>query len=414
MERTTKRRSAIQHIKNFLSRCDSRSSCWAVLFLALVILIVPFFRPAIVLHLDSPIFKDWYFYLRVCAIALSVAVFVLVGKRDLFFVCLCAFCLAPLASTLLFQGKMVLWIQQYLSYFAVVLLVLAIARYSIKSLLSAVCFVTATLLVINFASAVMYPNGMWDASQYFYGNRNGLFMLALPSVGCSLMLDRLASKVMSLRSVFLAAIAYLTLCISFSATTFLALTMMLGASLLVLNKRIRCALNGYTYLVLIVVAFVAIVLLRVQEHLPFAVTDVFGKSSTFTGRTPVWDIVLTPDGLRYLLLGHGIPSEAYIAGPVMRLNAHNLFLHVWYTGGLVSTVALAIMLVLTGNRLYAVRESGPVAIAAAMLGAFLVVGLMEAEPYPAFYCALAIAYAIGSKYSEKKREELCVTPELES
>lgn len=409
-----KRGSAISRIKDFLSECDSPGFRYAALSVALVILIAPFFRPAIVLHLDDPIFKDWYFYLRICAITLSVAVFVLVGKRDLFFVCLCAFCIAPLASTLLFQGKMVLWVQQCLSYFAVMLLVLAIARYSIKPLLAAVCFVTAILLVINFASAVMYPNGLWGASQYFYGNRNGLYMLALPSVGCSLMLDRLASKVMSLRSVFLAAVAYLTLCISFSATTFLALTMMLGASLLVLNGGIRRALNGYTYLALIVAAFVAIVILRIQEHLPFAVTDVLGKSSTFSGRTPVWDIVLTPDGLRYLLLGHGIPSEAYIAGPTMRLNAHNLFLHVWYTGGLVSTVALAIMLVLTGNRLYAARKSGSAAIAAAMLGAFLVVGLMEAEPYPAFYCALAIAYAMGSTYSEGRREGHCVTSELGS
>ena len=180
--------------------------------------------------------------------------------------------------------------------------------------------------------------------------------MMLPALGSSFILDAERRGRLPIRSILLVAVSAINLMLDTSNTSSIALVLFLIAVFLVRYKVLRQFLNGITYAVAYLVAMLLFVFCRVGDVLKPVLEGVLREDITFSGRTPVWDAILgtqdPPTVLFFGLVAYGVAN------------------------------------------LYRGRVSKRVALAAAMLGAFFVVGITEAEPYCSFYFALGIAASI--------------------
>lgn len=208
------------------------------------------------------------------------------------------------------------------------------------------------------------------------------------------MLDSERRGRLPIRSILLVAVSAINLMLDTSNTSSIALVLFLIAVFLVRYKVLRQFLNGITYAVAYLVAMLLFVFCRVGDVLKPVLEGVLREDITFSGRTPVWDAILGTQDPFSALIGHGTVDYGYITIDGVTLNAHNLLLHIWYVGGLLTTVLFFGLVAYGVANLYRGRVSKRVALAAAMLGAFFIVGITEAEPYCSFYFALGIAASI--------------------
>jgi O-antigen ligase len=102
-------------------------------------------------------------------------------------------------------------------------------------------------------------------------------------------------------------------------------------------------LNYWTYLVLYVFAFFAIVIYRLQDYISFLIEDILQRSITFTGRTLIWDYYIARIAEKPFM-GHGYLREDYY-------NPHNHTLGLLFYGGAVLLVIFIFLLVIPGKKL---------------------------------------------------------------
>lgn len=358
------------------------------------LLVAPFFRPQIIEHIGHPELYDLYFWWRVAASLAIVVLFLVVRCCKVFSAIAGLFALGALIPTLLFSGRLMVWFDQFFSFSMAMVLAAIATRLWRKEFLSALCFVTSVLLVCNCCSVIMFPDGIWAPHYYFFGNRNGIFLMMLPALGSSFMLDSERRGRLPIRSILLVAVSAINLMLDTSNTSSIALVLFLIAAFLVRYKVLRQFLNGITYVAAYLVAVLLFVLCRAGDVLKPVLEGVLREDVTFSGRTPVWDAVLGTQDPLSAFIGHGTVDYGYITIDGVTLNAHNLLLHIWYVGGALTMVLFFGLVAYAVASLYRGRVSKRVALAAAMLGAFFVVGITEAEPYCSFYFALGIAASI--------------------
>lgn len=114
-----------------------------------------------------------------------------------------------------------------------------------------------------------------------------------------------------------------------------------------------------------VLAWWGVVILRIQNFFSWFIEDILGKSLTLTHRTEIWDQVLSRLQGNYVF-GFG-PQETtnlftingnYDSGQSysLTLSSHNCLLQTIYTGGIISIIPLAILLIISSRRLLSVNS----------------------------------------------------------
>lgn len=351
----------------------------------LVVLIAPLFRPDLLSHVDDKTFVNIYKYWGLVSGVCSVALFVILGRRGPFAYTAVLLIASVLLSTFIFGGKINRWFVYWLPSATMALLVASTCRCFYRELLMAVLAVTLVLEIFNFGSVLVFPEGMWETDKvaksgnFFFDHRNNAYKLLFPMLLCSALLDQLRSKRVGVRTVLLTVLAYAQVLLAPSATSLVALTLLVVFFLLVQWEIVRRVVNGFTLLAASFFSFIFIVVLRFQDALSFFVVDALHKNLTFTGRTFVWDKVFEMfDDVFHILFGYGVSGykDLVIDGRPYS-HAHNEFLDVWLNGGLVAVVFLLLMLFLLSRALFELRTRREVAILAVAVGAYYVIGLTE-------------------------------------
>lgn len=263
---------------------------YVLLFAALLI---PFFEPTGFIRGVVPevagLFKVW----RVATVAALVCLCIRHGSKDAFSLIAIAITALMFLSTLINEGAGRTWIYVQCFYdWAPLLVSVLLVNYAYRDrmteLLWAILIVTGVLSICNTISVLGWPQGVVTGTREpsnFYGHKNASIDLALPSVGCSLLLDAQRGRRCSARSVALFAIGLVQCIVSYSATSVVALALFPVLFVAVQFRKTRPAVNGFSCFGAYVVAAVLLMGVKIQELFAPIIVGVLGKTVTFTLRT---------------------------------------------------------------------------------------------------------------------------------
>lgn len=362
----------------------SREALWTVAF---ALMVAPFFELRGLNYLVSPVWGEIYIGWKIASIAATSTLFLLAGKRRGFCWLAITVSFAVLIPTIQNAGigmdwTFWQWLWDWVPLALGVMLVSVAVGQSATALLRAVVIVTGLIVISNFAFVLVWPTGIWVQNVLegctLIGNKNMAVFLVLLGTSSSLALGLMRDR----RAYLIAGIIYISgffqCLIYYSATSVVALVLF-GLLLLVSRSaKLRMAINGLSVGLVYAAAFCFIVLLRLQDNLSLLIEGVLGKSLTFTGRTAVWDGVISMMDGEHFLFGFGTaPRFHLVFNDFLYNHPHNDILSVLLSGGI---VALVLYLILVGwalGVLYKNRTKPLSNVFCAAVAGLLTVALME-------------------------------------
>lgn len=335
---------------------------WATMRKCLYYLFVfiPFLRPNIINEFSpfaplKSIFAAWL----MLGCLLCIAQFVVKGGRIGAYQLLVGLLATVVGiSTLLHRGNVYDFTLQWGIIFCPCLFVATLKRQDLPLFINALCIVLITLVTINYLSMVLFPDGLYriysatsgSTARWVLGNRNGYgakLELTLLLAGLA---DYYAARRLSYRFALAACVAVGTALLSDGATTTVAIVLLVVLTSVLSATRMG-GINARLAVLFGAAAFVAVVIFRIAEHLPYVEIATFlGKDlryssdATFTGRTYIWDIALGR------IAGSpvwGLGVQDYVASYVAQLagnsfdSAHNTVLQMLFWGGAVGLALFA-------------------------------------------------------------------------
>lgn len=368
-----------------------------LLVTVLVILVAPLFPPSPVLV------AEWFDgslvmplkYMRLVSLAVSVVCFLFFArKRDAFAALTVLFALGALAATVINHGAKDTWLWNWTLVVPAVLFVASFLRERPKELLWAFFLVLFAMGAANLVSMLRHPGGIIATSSYFYGNRNMAFQLAFASLACSLLLDDLAGKRCTARTILCLCVGLGQVIAGASATSTLAFALVIGLGIAVQWKRPRAPLNALVYAVVSVASFFLIVVLRVQNIVAEALAQVLHRNVlTMSGRTDIWDLALGLMRDGYLFTGYGASGRrVLVVNGAKFSHAHNMYLDAWFQAGLIGLLCMLALIGLTVFCLYKMRQNRTCALLAAVVAGYFFVGITETLTCASFLFVLAIGF----------------------
>lgn len=127
------------------------------------------------------------------------------------------------------------------------------------------------------------------------------------------------------------------------------------------------------------------------------IEGILGKTLTFTGRTYIWDSVLDLMTGKHVLIGYGssIRFDIVVEG-IPYSDPHSFLLYLWLTGGVAGFVLSVALMGVAVHALYRYRRVYSVAVLAAVVACFFVIGLMESLITIAWPLFVALAFYWGT------------------
>lgn len=271
-------------------------------------------------------------------------------------------------------------------------LLVAAYRDSFPALLRIVYVVLGLIVVANFVSIVLFPNGMYETGitnvayeNWLIGFKNRQIVVFLPLLLSTLLLGSLEGFSFDKLIAFIVVGVSVVLINSSTAIVCFVLIVILGV-LPTLRSRYSI-FNSATFFITAMVLFVLVVVLRAQNAFSFFVTRVLGKDLTFTNRTELWDTAISRIRERPII-GWGelsIADKHDLYSSYSVISPHNQLLEYAFTGGLILVglyVLVNIRLVVSLNRC---ASEPAVQLASAVYFGMLVVMLTESYSEPLFY-----------------------------
>jgi len=225
-----------------------------------------------------------------------------------------------------------------------------------KRLLSAMANALWTLIIFDFISIVLYPEGLsaFGIFGWVLGGKNNrfcyVFLASLLSIISWYQIPDKKKNKMLFKLAILETIAIVSVVLVKSSTSTVSVCLLVGFIFLYPVLKSDKFFNMYTYIISHSVIWVSITLYNavLADKLSEITGFLVGKDATFTGRTPIWNAVL--DLIKEKpLWGYGeesISANVKRTGISYFLNTHNQVLELLYTGGALLLITFLIILVL--------------------------------------------------------------------
>lgn len=221
-------------------------------------------------------------------------------------------------------------------------------------------FILITFVLNDFASIVLFPNGLyqteqiwneWSSSQeafWIYGNKNNrIYWYVLLSIITWLRyIFNNKSKVMVLITSGISIVAMML--VKSSTATIVAILVSVGVFYLTYKKQTNLNMNSYGILVIYVCITVLILLGSTSLLKPF-VEGVLHKDMTFTGRSTAWERVLLLIASKPVF-GWGVIDSETATGllkSIAFVNPHNQLLNCLWQGGIILVFILSLIMTTT-------------------------------------------------------------------
>jgi len=288
------------------------------------------------------------------------------------------------------------------------------------ALLDGASFTLGLFVLINFATIILFPQGMYEfnnyTQNYFLGYRNNSIMLFFPAIIFSIVRSLRKYNKLTLSSFVITAVSFATVILAFSATSVIGMTVFILFLLLALINKMPNFLNIITYLAINITYFFGVIILRLQEAFAFIIVDMLGRDLTFTGRTKIWDSALAAFA-KSPVFGVGEIENQASRDLIGATHAHNYYLDLLYKSGLPGFLIFFAILIICGVALYRNRKNGKIPfIVSGAICAFMI--MLQSEAYYNIYyffsiltLAAFIPYALPKKDEDgnfilKKRESI--------
>ena len=238
------------------------------------------------------------------------------------------------------------------------------------------------LTAAHFATVLAFPGGMYATAayreNYLLGYDNAALTTLLPAVCLAALRDCERGRRLSVRTAAVCACAAGAACRSWTVTSaavtlLFLLTVLLSAA----GWRPR-VVNAGTALAGNALVFTGLVCFGVQERFSRFLERALHKDATLSGRAWIWE--RAGDAFaRSPLTGVGLPEPAEARALIGATHAHNFYLDLAFTGGLVCVAAFFLLLFLCARRLWRFRKTRAGFLLTAAFGCLLLA--FQMEPY---------------------------------
>lgn len=276
------------------------------------------------------------------------------------------------------------------------------------ALLDGASFTLGLFVLINFATIILFPQGMYEfntfTQNYFLGYRNNSIMLFFPAIIFSIVRSLRKYNKLTLSSFVITAVSFATVILAFSATSVIGMTVFTLFLLLALINKMPNFLNIITYLAINIAYFFGVIILRLQEAFAFIIVDMLGRDLTFTGRTKIWDSALAAFA-KSPVFGVGEIENQASRDLIGATHAHNYYLDLLYKSGLPGFLIFFAILIICGVALYRNRKNGKIPfVVSGAICAFMIMLQSEAY-YNIYYFFSILTLAAFIPYALPKKDE---------
>lgn len=329
-------------------------------------------------------------------------------KVSLFFVGIVFFEVWRVLATIYCGGNYTSLFIAILNALAICLVVEMGLKTDPDALLDGASFTLGLFVLINFATVLLFPQGMYEfntfTQNYFLGYRNNSIMLFFPAIIFSIVRSLRKYNKLTLSSFVITAVSFATVILAFSATSVIGMTVFTLFLLLALINKMPNFLNIITYLAINIAYFFGVIILRLQEAFAFIIVDMLGRDLTFTGRTKIWDSVLAAFA-KSPVFGVGEIENQASRDLIGATHAHNYYLDLLYKSGLPGFLIFFAILIICGVALYRNRKNGKIPfIVSGAICAFMIMLQSEAY-YNIYYFFSILTLAAFIPYALPKKDE---------
>lgn len=377
-------------------------------FIALVFMVL--YKPAMfsqmpALHTFDTISN--VFKVMVIAV-LGVWFFYFYQKVSLFFVGIVFFEVWRVLATIYCGGNYTSLFLAIFNALAICLVVEMGLKTDPDALLDGASFTLGLFVLINFATIILFPQGMYEfnnyTQNYFLGYRNNSIMLFFPAIIFSIVRSLRKYNKLTLSSFVITAVSFATVILAFSATSVIGMTVFILFLLLALINKMPNFLNIITYLAINIAYFFGVIILRLQEAFAFIIVDMLGRDLTFTGRTKIWDSALAAFA-KSPVFGVGEIENQASRDLIGATHAHNYYLDLLYKSGLPGFLIFFAILIICGVALYRNRKNGKIPfVVSGAICAFMIMLQSEAY-YNIYYFFSILTLAAFIPYALPKKDE---------
>lgn len=327
-----------------------------VTIVVLLVLIVPFFKPG---YFDDIPFLDALFnYVRLFNSLIIIPLFFCYKRTDKAFISLALFEATFLISTLINNVSIYTFVKE--KYIQIVIymgfsLCVMWPRETIKLLL----LIGEILTYINLITIFLFPSGLYVniTTNWFLGFKNYYIPFYWMSLVAAFLYNRYENR-HSPRPFILAFSMAVSLYLVNSSTSILMIALFCGLCILLGNKSYKY-LNSISFYITNIILFYIVVVKRIIEAFSFIIITVFHKNITLSGRTLLWDHVISLIGKKPLL-GYGcisIEESRRLTGLSFGTHAHDTILQYIYIGGIISLLFFLIFNFFIMKKLFYFRET---------------------------------------------------------
>jgi O-antigen ligase len=271
----------------------------------------------------------------------------LISKKiyiDIFIVIFLLLSISILIPTLLNNGDLKLFSIYYglpLGYFFLI----QIYKKNILVLIRTTDNVLKALILINFITVLLYPNGLYSEGRWILGLSNVHIMYIIFSMFISIYRSIYTNKVVSISTKIYLLLCYVSLLLVWSATSLVAVSVLI---LMLINYKtlfkFRKIVNIFSYAFISILFFILLVFFRINNYFVYFFEFVLRKDATLTLRTFIWDEVIELIG-KNNYMGMGLSSPLSMLSNFGYVHSHSYYLELLRVGGLISLVLFIILII---------------------------------------------------------------------
>lgn len=350
-------------------------------------------------YIDKVPFSFILDYISIGLSLLVISLYIIRFKFSKSTIALLLFIVLILFSTLLNDAASVnIFIKSFMKIVSLALFIDWVIEYNSKNIIRGLYYSLYIVILINFLTIVIYPNGLYSGSyinNWFLGYDNTHIFWYIPALVLSLINLKFKGKKIDILTIVLFVIISYSVYYCFSANSVVAYTLFLAY--LFLNKYINKFVNSKVCFIAFLLLFIFIVILRVQNIFSWLIVDILHKDLSFTGRTIVWDNTIKLIKEKFVF-GYGMEEGIIVSqklGNAHYVHAHNTLLDVLYKGGIIALVPFMSYIYLSILKLYKKRENEIAKMVSFAVFSLLLMMLFEArETAIGFYIIFSISYNI--------------------
>ena len=358
-------------------------------------------------HISYSFFKRIIEYL---SIIISISIYLIYIKRNKyskFVITFLLYLIVLILATLLNSNasiniimKIYFLITAVIMYFDIIDFKKESSKYIIKGWYYAFYLIT----LINFITIIVYPNGMYKNSIYtnnwFLGYDNTHICFFYSTILFMFLDKYLSKRKYKLFDFTILVLITIQVFYCFSANSIVSFIVFIFLTSLFTIKRKNknsFKLNIKNFYLINLLFNLFFVVLRIQEKFEWLIVGVLGKKLDFSGRTVIWDKVVSLIR-KQTFIGYGQEPVEIISnklGNAAFAHAHNTILDITYKSGLLGLCLHSALHIQVIKELYSTKNNKLAIYVSILLFSFIILTIMEARQENFnLYLVLIIAFNI--------------------